>query len=153
MSDYVVETTSSNQLWMPILKFSLIMAIGFVFFFLYAKRQPQNSNKENKVENEGDKSNKKSEILVDVEVPANKQDSCKDSSTEVPSHDTKLHLFNRKIKEEYSKKEEFDPFGIITEMQKENIHPDITTYNTLLGLCFARNKIDLAAALFAKLES
>lgn len=149
MSELLLDTTDSLHSWTIIFKLALVILIAYIGFLICSPKPADNSNREVKNNDQAENKSEDSEIAVDVDNASHKQDTCKACTPDVPAYDTRLHLFNRKIKEEYYKKDDFDPLKILAEMVQENIKPDITTYNTLLDLCFTKNKLQSANALFA----
>ena len=134
MSDLLVESTNST-LSLPLLfNFAIVLLIVYIGKLICWPKPSENSNREAKNTEQVENKSEGSEIAVDVDNTAHNQDTCKACTPDVPSYDTRLHLFNRKIKEEYYRREDFDPFKVLGDMEKESIKPDITTYNTLLDL-------------------
>jgi pentatricopeptide repeat protein len=97
--------------------------------------------------------NSHSEVIVDLEKLKFQMLSAKSAPLETPKHDQSPHHFNVKIKEEYGKKEYLDPFSVIEEMKSLGLKPDITTFNTLLDICFEQMNQDLAFNFFSYIKS
>lgn len=74
-------------------------------------------------------------------------------SDEAAEYEIKVHEFNVKLKDKYSHVKEFDPFAVFEEMKKMQIRPDVTTFNTLIDICFSQQRHDIAFKLFECLKS
>lgn len=64
----------------------------------------------------------------------------------------RLYQYNIFIRDNLSTKPELNPFEVLHQMQLEEIMPDITTYNTLLDICFERKKYEFAHKLFKEMN-
>jgi pentatricopeptide repeat protein len=63
-----------------------------------------------------------------------------------------LYQYNIYIRDNLSHKLDLNPFEVLHQMQLEGIMPDITSYNTLLDICFERKKYDHAQKLFKEMN-
>lgn len=68
-------------------------------------------------------------------------------------YELKVHEFNVKIKDQYATRKSLDPFQVIEEMKVSQIQPDVTTFNTLIDICFAHQNQEAAFKLFEYLKS
>lgn len=63
-----------------------------------------------------------------------------------------LYQYNLYIRDNLSHKPNLNPFEVLHQMQLESIMPDITSYNTLLDICFEQKKFELALKLFKEMN-
>lgn len=88
----------------------------------------------------------RSQLLNNVEDdPSEKQESSE--------YELKVHEFNIKIKDQYANRRDLDPFKVLQDMKELQIAPDVTTFNTLIDICFTKHYHELAFKLFEHLKS
>ena len=63
-----------------------------------------------------------------------------------------LYQYNVYIRDNLSHKPDLNPFEVLHQMQIEGIMPDITSYNTLLDICFEQKKHEHAQKLFKEMN-
>jgi len=63
-----------------------------------------------------------------------------------------LYQYNLYIRDNLSHKPNLNPFEVLHQMQTEGIIPDLTSYNTLLDICFEKRKFDTALKLFSEMK-
>lgn len=64
----------------------------------------------------------------------------------------RLYQYNIYIRDNLCHKPDLNPFEVLHQMQLEEIMPDITTYNTLLDICFEQHKFEFAQKLFKEMN-
>ena len=72
---------------------------------------------------------------------------------ETTEYQRKIHEINIELKDKYSHKKGFDPFGVLEELKERQVRPDVTTFNTLIGICFVQHNHEAAFRLFEYLKS
>lgn len=72
---------------------------------------------------------------------------------ELSEYDLRIHEINVRIKDQYSQKKGLDPFEVLEELKELQVNPDVTTFNTLIDICFMQHNHEAAFKLFDYLKS
>lgn len=147
------DNSSLNELE-PYLLFSLLFFLGLIFFKLITGNSKTSAPlhlQPGFAKMRSEKS--RSESIIDLGKLQNSTVTTKEAGSENGRYDVALHQFNIRIKEEISKRENLDPFSVIEDMKRMNLKPDITTFNTLLDICFEKNQQDIAFSFFTYMKN
>ena len=154
MTNQAVETFFSLNDFEPYILFSLLVVLALIFLKLLLTKSPSATILNLPPGLSRSRAEKpRSDIVFDLGKLQSTTVASKEGSGETNKYDAALHQFNIRIKEEYSKKKNLDPFAVIEEMKKKHINPDITTFNTLLDICFEQNNMDVAFNFFSYMKN